>query len=488
MNKGQQILAALRAAGQLVAAPQQLPAISGVVEDSRRVVPGALFCAVVGTTQDGHQYLAEARERGASCAMVTHPADVALPHIVVRDSRTAAAIAAREWYDRPADALRIVGVTGTNGKSTTVALTRHLLGGDAAVGSLGTLGAMDGAGALLPEYRTLTTPGSIELQSALAALRARGVRWVVMEASSHALDQRRLETVTLAAAVFTNLSHDHLDYHASVAAYGAAKARLSDYLVDGGVEVVNADDAAWHILRPRAGIRRVWYGWERLADVRVLHAAVDGSGSTLRMGFGGETTETRLPLVGAFNVSNALAAAATAWALGVEPAVIGRRLAHAPQVPGRMERLVDEEFLILRDFAHTPDALQRLLEAVRPITPGRLIVLFGAGGDRDRRKRPLMGAVAARGADVAIVSSDNPRSEDPDRIIDDVEAGMRETDHLRVTDRRKAIFQAVGMLRPGDCLVLAGKGHETYQLVGTTKLPFDERQIVREALAERTPA
>lgn len=482
------ILAALRAAGQLVNAPTQVPEIRGVVDDSRQVEPGSLFCAIEGTMTDGHRFLGDAARRGAAAALVTRPTDAAPTQIVVRDGRAAAAIAAREWFGRPGERLRLIGVTGTNGKSTTVALTRHLLNGDGRVGSLGTLGAVDGTGALLPEFQSLTTPGAVELQRALAALAARGVRGVVMEASSHALDQRRLETLTLAGAVYTNLTHDHLDYHETEEAYFAAKAKLSSYLTAGGVEVVNADDPAWTALPILHGVRRISYGWERGGDVRASGVEVGDRGTGLTLDLAGESVDVRLPLLGAFNVHNALAAAAMAWALDVAPGEIGARLANAPQVPGRMERLAKGDFLVVRDYAHTPDALERAIQALRPLTAGRLIVLFGAGGDRDRRKRPLMGTIAARGADVAIVTSDNPRTEDPERIIDDIERGMGEGGHLRITERRAAIEQAVSMLRSGDALLLAGKGHETYQVIGTDRLPFDEREIVRTALGQRAPA
>ncbi len=482
-------MAALDAAGQLVQRPEApLPEVTGVTDDSRRVAAGTLFCAVSGTARDGHDYVEDARTRGAAAALVTRPVAAPLVQLVVRDGRRAAAVAARAWFDRPGDGLRLVAVTGTNGKSTTVALIRHLLNADRDVGAVGTLGAFDGTGAALEGYGSLTTPGPVELQAALAELRARRVHTLVMEASSHALDQRRLETLTLTAAVYTNLTQDHLDYHADLEAYRAAKLRLSTYLAPHGVEVVNVDDPAWRALPDMPGRRRVWYGRQADAEVRTLDAELDAEGASVTLAFENEVAKTRLPLPGAFNVSNALAAAATAWALGLAPDAIARGLARAPQVPGRMERLAAEGFTILRDYAHTPDALQVALGALRPITPGRLIVLFGAGGDRDRGKRPLMGRIAARDADLAVVTSDNPRTENPDRILDDIEAGMEGRSHLRIVDRREAIHRAIGLLQPGDCLLLAGKGHETYQVVGVEHHPFDERAIVREALEERAPA
>ena len=482
------VLRALDDAGQLVDVPPDLPAVTGVADDSRTVRPGALFCAIAGTVQDGHRYVPDAHRRGAAVALVTRRLDEALPQIVVRDGRTAAAVAAREWFGRPGEAMGIVAVTGTNGKSTTVALTRHLLGALGPTGSLGTLGAIDPAGRTLPEYQTLTTPGAVELQAALAALRARDARWVVMEASSHALHQRRLETLTLRAAVFTNLTQDHLDYHGSLEAYREAKLELLAYLGDGGVAVVNDDDPAWRELPARSGIRLVRYGSTPDALVAADRVDLDAGGCDVALRVGDHTMDLRLPLVGRFNVSNALGAAAAAWGLGVSASVIADRLRHAPQVPGRMERLVDHGFVILRDYAHTPDALERVLEALRPVTRGRLVVVFGAGGDRDRGKRPAMGRIAATRADVAIVTSDNPRTEDPDAIIDEIEVGMENVAHVRITDRRAAIFHAVGLLEDGDCLVLAGKGHETYQVVGAERVPFDERELVRAALRERSAA
>jgi UDP-N-acetylmuramoyl-L-alanyl-D-glutamate--2,6-diaminopimelate ligase len=484
------IVRALEAAGQLVDRPATLPEITGVTEDSRGVKQGWLFCAVAGSADDGHRYLPDAVARGAAAAIVSRAVDVRIPQIRVADGRVATAVAAAEWFGRPGDKLRLIGVTGTNGKTTTVALVRHLAnaGGDA--GSIGTLGAFDGSGHVLAGYGSLTTPGAVELQAVLADLVGRGVRSVVMEASSHALDQRRLETLTLRAGVFTNLTHDHLDYHGDLAAYRAAKLRLSALIAADGVEAVNADDRAWDDMAPRRGVRCVRFGWSDSADVRVLQAELGATGAAMVLRFGDRDVECSVPLIGEFNVSNALAAAAVGWGLGLAPADIAARLAAAPQVPGRMERIVasDTPFLILRDYAHTPDALERAITALRPLTEGRLIVLFGAGGDRDRRKRSVMGGIAARGADVAIVTSDNPRTEDPGAIVREIVRGMDGVPHVAIVDREEAIHHAVALLEANDTLLLAGKGHETYQVVGTEKRPFDERVIVRAALAARSAA
>jgi UDP-N-acetylmuramoyl-L-alanyl-D-glutamate--2,6-diaminopimelate ligase len=476
------IVAALRRAGQLIAAPDPLPAITGLTADSRRVRPGLLFCAVEGSIADGHRFLDDARRRGAAGALVTRPDPTPLPQIVVREGRAAAAVAAATWYGHPAARLRLVGVTGTNGKSTTVALIRHLLNAAGDVGSLGTLGGFDGRGAPLPDDAGLTTPGPVELHAALAELVARGARTAVMEASSHALHQRRVAGLAFAAAAFTNLTHDHLDYHGDFDNYFAAKALLADLLASGGVEAVNLDDPAWQRLPRRPDRRRVTFGLASDAAVRADEVRLDPGGAAFRLHLQGRAVDVRLPLMGEFNVSNALAAAAVAWGLGLEPDAIAGRLATAPQVSGRMERLVAREWTVLRDYAHTPDALRRALRALRPVTPGRLVVVFGCGGDRDRRKRPVMGEIAAREADLAVATSDNPRTEDPERILDEIEEGMAGVAHLRIADRREAIRRALALLQPGDCLLLAGKGHETYQVVGTEKVSFDERRIVAELI------
>ncbi|MCH7873747.1 MAG: UDP-N-acetylmuramoyl-L-alanyl-D-glutamate--2,6-diaminopimelate ligase [Gemmatimonadetes bacterium] len=473
---------ALDARGELVRAPDAAPEIAGVVDDSRRVDGAVLFCAVQGTVADGHDYVADAAARGAVAALVTRVVEAAIPQVVVRDSRIAAAVAAATWYDRPGDALRLVGVTGTNGKSTTVSLTRHLMNAAGDVAALGTLGVVGGAGERLPDATGLTTPGPVELQATLAALRDRGVRTVVMEISSHALHQRRTAELSFQAGVYTNLTHEHLDYHGELDAYLAAKALLSDQIEDDGIEVINADDPAWEALPSRDRVRRISYGVHRDATVRAVAVEADATGSALTIRFETYETRTVLPLLGEFNVSNALAAAAAAWGLGGEPEAVAGALRDAPQVPGRMERLVSERYTVLRDYAHTPDAMLRVLRTLRRVTAARLIVLFGCGGDRDRGKRAVMGKIAASEADVVILTADNPRTEDPERILDDIAAGMAEVPHLRILDRQDAIHRALTMLAPGDCLLLAGKGHETYQIFGTEKHPFDERVIVLDAL------
>jgi UDP-N-acetylmuramoyl-L-alanyl-D-glutamate--2,6-diaminopimelate ligase len=298
-----------------------------------------------------------------------------------------------------------------------------------------------------------------------------------MEVSSHSLDQGRIEGLVFAAGVFTNLTRDHLDYHQTLDDYFKAKAKLIGYIAPDGLEVTNADDPAWQ--RLRKAHRRITFS-EKRGDVMAQRIETDASGSRFRLVTPVGSADVRLPLLGRFNVTNALGVAACAWGLGVSPEQIAERLATAPQVPGRMERLATVPATVLRDYAHTPDALERALETLRALTAGRLIVVFGAGGDRDRGKRAPMGEIAARLADLAIVTSDNPRTEDPEGIVQEIEGGMHGKQHERIVDRRRAIARALELARSGDTVLLAGKGHETYQVVGTTKQPFDERAIVRE--------
>jgi UDP-N-acetylmuramoyl-L-alanyl-D-glutamate--2,6-diaminopimelate ligase len=380
------------------------------------------------------------------------------------------------WRVMDAD---VIAITGTNGKTTTTALLRHLLNARGTAGSIGTIGAVDGAGeSVASTAGSLTTPGPIDLQATLAALAGRGVADVAMEASSHSLDQGRLDGLTLAAGVFTNVSRDHLDYHGTMEAYVAAKLKLSTLLGTIGIEVVNVDDDAWAALPSRG--RRVTFGRHPTADVRATEVTLDAGGSRFMLTSRFGAAPVMLPLLGDFNVSNALAASACALALGLPLAQVVARLAQSPQVPGRMEKLSDRPCVVLRDYAHTPDALERALATLRPLTRGRLVVLFGCGGDRDRGKRPIMGRIAIAGADLAVVTSDNPRTEDPDAIIDEVERGMGGAAHLRITERLAAIRRVLDDARPDDTILLAGKGHETYQVVGTERLPFDEREIVQK--------
>jgi len=475
-----EIKAALAAHGLLVAASSKLPdQATGISDDSRKVSPGDLFIAVRGWNSDGHDFLDAAREKGAIAAIVEDSSRTMMPSLIVREGRRAAAIVSATAYGDPARGLRILGVTGTNGKTTTTSIMRHLFDdGDGSSASIGTLGVLVGSdGEVLPGGSGLTTPGPVELQRILRALADRGVRTIAMEVSSHSLDQRRIDGLAFDVAVFTNLTRDHLDYHGTMEKYFEAKARLLDYLKPEGTAVLNADAPEWRSLEPSS--ETLTFGAEESADIQAEDVRFTSEGSEWRLVTPRGSANVVLPLIGDINIENALAAAAAAFALGEEPAVIARRLATVPQVAGRLE-IISRRPTVLRDYAHTPDALERTLKTARAFTRGKLIVVFGCGGDRDKGKRPLMGEIAERDADCAIVTSDNPRTEDPDAIIDDIEAGMRSSKHERVTDRLSAIQRAIDLAAEGDIVLLAGKGHETYQIRGTTSYPFDEKEIVRE--------
>ena len=476
-----EIVKELRRRDLVVAAPADGPAPTHIGVDSRSLRAGALYIALRGTQTDGHRFVADAVRRGAAAILVEAPQGAGVPEIVVRDSQDAALALASAWYGHPAGRLTLIGVTGTNGKTTTTGLIRHLFNDRESAGSIGTLGAFDGHGAAIASTAgSLTTPGAVDLQATLAVMVSRGVTHVAMEASSHSLDQRRLDGLTFAAGVFTNLTRDHLDYHGTMEAYLTSKLRLTSLLGSNGIDVVNQDEDSWRAIPVRSS--RVTFGTHPAADVRASEIMLDAAGSRFQLSGRYGCANVSLPLLGDFNVANALAAAATALGLGRPLAEVAERLGSSPQVPGRMERIAETPCIVLRDYAHTPDALERALTSLRPLTKGRLIVVFGCGGDRDRGKRPLMGRLAAEHSDLAIVTSDNPRTEDPDAIIEDIVQGMAGLQHRRITDRLAAILAALNEAHAGDTVLLAGKGHETYQIVGNDKRHFDEREIVQEAV------
>jgi UDP-N-acetylmuramoyl-L-alanyl-D-glutamate--2,6-diaminopimelate ligase len=406
--------------------------------------------------------------------------DLAVPQLVVTDGRQAAAVAAAGVMGFPSEALVAVGVTGTNGKTTTALLIREILRRKMRTAVIGTLGLMDDDG-VRPGTGALTTPGPVQLAGWLRTLADEGFEAVVLEASSHALEQRRLDGVSFDVAVFTNLSQDHLDYHHDMDAYRAAKVRLVHLVAPAGAVAVNRDERAWDAL-DTSGRRLVTFSAGGEAEVAAEDLELGPRGSSFQLKIGQERAGARLPMPARYNVENALAAAAASHALGCSVEEIVDGLARMAQVPGRLEVVFSDAFTVLIDFAHTPAALDGMLRAVRPLTAGRLIVVFGAGGDRDRAKRRPMAEAVARHADVVVLTSDNPRTEDPERILDDLEPGLAGTDYQRVVDRREAIRLSLETARSGDVVVLAGKGHETYQVVGAEKRPFDERLVVEDAL------
>jgi len=473
------------------------PDIGDVVEDSRAAGPGALFIARQGAVSDGRQYIGDAVGAGA-VAVVTADDDtrvVGATHLVTGDVAAVAAHLAERVHGRPSMALDLVAVTGTNGK-TTVAMLLHQLLNNAGVrcGLMGTVaidagGAEDDAG-INP---TLTTPPAVESSRLLRRMVDGGCRACVMEASSHALAQGRMAALRMRGAIFTNLSGDHLDYHGTMERYVEAKATLFESLGADGWAVINVDDAAAGAMIDGCP-GRVWTTSldDRAATCFAEVGALTAAGTATRLSGPWGVCAVTLPLVGRHNVSNALQAAAAAHASGLDSAAIQRGLEGVAAPPGRLETVSggDDDVTVLVDYAHTDDALVNVLTAVRPLVPegSRLITVFGCGGDRDRSKRPRMAAAAARLSDEVVVTSDNPRTEDPHGIIEEIVTGLPTGSDARTrrqVDRAVAITEAVTSARPGDVVVVAGKGHETYQIIGTVRRPFDDRVVARDALARR---
>jgi UDP-N-acetylmuramoyl-L-alanyl-D-glutamate--2,6-diaminopimelate ligase len=463
--------------------------IVAITHDSRRVVPGACFACIPGAHTDGHDHAPEAVARGAHALLVERPLALEVPQARVPSVRAALGPVAARLYGHPSAAMRVLGVTGTNGKTTTTYLLEAIgrAAGDR-TGVVGTVGARVGDAVVDLGH---TTPEASELQELLARMRDDGATAVAMEVSSHALDQHRVDGVEFAAVCFTNLSHEHLDYHGTLDAYFDAKARLFERARTPAA-AVNLDDARGAELVKRAGAQGldVWtYGVDHpTVDVAALDVSFGprGTRATIVDRRAGVDAVVELPLVGSFNVANALAAASTALAAGWTFDAVTGGLAAPVVVPGRFEPIdAGQPFAVLVDYAHTPDALARVLAAARPLAgpSGRVICVFGAGGDRDAAKRPLMGEAVAAGAGVAVLTSDNPRSEEPQAIADAVLLGLADATDVRVElDRRAAIAGALAEAAAGDVVVIAGKGHETGQTANGRTVPFDDRVVAREEL------
>ena len=449
--------------------------ISGLAYSSQSVTPGALFFCVPGFRSDGHDFAPDAVQRGAAALVTERRLDLGVPEIVVDDVRAAMGPAAARFYGDPTAELDVVGITGTNGKTTTAFLVRHLL--EAVGRQTGLLGTVKRVVGGVEEDVERTTPEAIDLQETFRRMRDGGDRAAAMEVSSHALELGRVAGIRFACRVFTNLTQDHLDFHETMDAYFAAKRRLFE---EPGRSVVNVDDEYGR--RIAAEVDAVTFGIEHEADYRAREIDFDVMGSRFTVDTPDGELRVESPLPGLFNVQNVLGALAAVRSLGVEQI----SLEGFERVPGRFEA-VDEgqDFGVLVDYAHTPDSLENVLRAAREVARGRLHVVFGAGGDRDRGKRPLMGDAARRLADRVLVTSDNPRSEQPDAIIDEVMEGAG-PDAEREVDRRRAITQVIEEAEPGDVVVIAGKGHEQGQeFENGRKEPFDDVTVAREALRAR---
>jgi UDP-N-acetylmuramoyl-L-alanyl-D-glutamate--2,6-diaminopimelate ligase len=466
--------------------------VDGIFYDSRRVQKNGLYVAVRGAHFDGHKFTEQAIERGASAIVVERPESHSrATSLVVADSRLALADLAFIFFRKPALRLKMAGVTGTNGKTTTSFLLKHLC--EAAglrCGLIGTVRYEIGE-RILPATRT--TPESLDLQELLAQMADAGCKAAVMEVSSHALAQERTRRLEWDVAIFTNLTRDHLDFHQTMENYFESKARLFTGLKDQpnkkqAAAVINIDDRYGEQLvsRFKDNVPVITYGMSARADFRASNYRAEFSGASFQLDARGKIYLVRVPLIGRFNVSNAMAALAAASSLGVNLRDSVLSLAKSPQVPGRLEAVpAKRQFQVFVDYAHTDDALLSVLKTLRELGPNRLIAVFGAGGDRDKQKRPLMGRVADQNADYSIITSDNPRKEDPLAIIADVRKGFRSGNFETVADRAEAIARAIALAQPRDIVLIAGKGHETCQEFADHTIPFDDRQMALRALENR---
>ena len=463
--------------------------ISGLSFDTRTLEPGALFVAVEGYRTDGHRFLKEAAEKGAAAVLCEHPPEEQLPCpvLVTGDTRTAAAVAAANWFGRPAEQMTLIGVTGTNGKTTTTCLIKTMLEGalpGAKVGLIGTNRNLVG-GVELPAGRT--TPDAYELQALLRVMADAGCTHVVMEVSSHALALHRVDGIRFSAGVFTNLTQDHLDFHKTMEAYRDAKGLLFRQCE---LAILNLDDEAGRYYRDTVSCPMFTYSENKdEADLTAKHIRLFPDFVEFEAVVKGDLTRIHLPIPGGFTIYNALAAIACGVSLGLKLEHIAAALRCVEGVKGRIEVVpTPTAYTVLIDYAHTPNALENILVTAREFTAGRLICLFGCGGDRDRSKRAVMGRIAENLADVCIVTSDNPRTEEPETIIADILSGMEAPDGETLVvepDRRKAIRAGLSMAKAGDVLVLAGKGHETYQEIDGVKHHLDEREEVADFFRER---
>ncbi|WP_019420646.1 UDP-N-acetylmuramoyl-L-alanyl-D-glutamate--2,6-diaminopimelate ligase [Paenibacillus sp. OSY-SE] len=467
---------------------------TGLAVDSRRVQQGDLFFCISGTVDDGHRYAERAVAAGAAALVVERELALPVPQLIVKNARHALAVLSDAFYQSPSKKLNLIGVTGTNGKTTiTYLIEKILTDAKRKTGVIGTI-QMRYANHVLP--MSGTTPNALELQHALRNMVDEGVEAVAMEVSSHALVQGRVQGCRFRTAVFTNLTQDHLDYHETMEAYRDAKgllfSRLGNSFADKEEErsyaVLNADDAASAHFAELTVAETITYGLSEQADVRAEAIRITAKGTSFKVHTFRGSADVQLRMVGTFNVCNALAAIAVGLIEGIELEAIRDSLQEVAGVDGRVESVeAGQPFTVIVDYAHSPDGLENVLQTVKEFAEGRVLCVFGCGGDRDRTKRPLMGKIAARYADYCFVTSDNPRTEDPALILVDIEAGLKEmsVDSSRyecIVDRRTAIAKAIEMASPHDVVLIAGKGHETYQIIGKETFDFDDRLVAKEAI------
>lgn len=457
--------------------------------DSRDVKPGDIFCAIQGYVKDGHSFATRAKEKGASLLILEREVNgVSPPYVVVEDSRKALAIISQRIYDYPSRRLFVIGITGTNGKTTTSYLVQAALRNRFPHNAvIGTLGISSGTSV---KQILLTTPESVDLAKEMRDFVREGVGAVTMEVSSHSLALSRVDGVSFDIAVFTNLSRDHLDFHKDFDTYVEMKLRLFRELESSGkdsIGIINADDPYADEFKRACGVDHLTYSLkDPQADVFVERYYLSTEGTSIIFRTDSGRYECITSLLGRFNVQNAACAFAVGKAVGIDPVEVVNGIESVRKLRGRFERIEGPGFEIFVDFAHTPDALQNLLITARELAPRRIILVFGCGGNRDKSKRPLMGEIGARLSDVLIITSDNPRMEDPDKILDDIESGARSirSDLRRVTSRKDAIREAITIAEEGDMVLIAGKGHEEYQIIGKKRYPFDDKIEVLKILKE----
>ncbi|MFW6279140.1 MAG: UDP-N-acetylmuramoyl-L-alanyl-D-glutamate--2,6-diaminopimelate ligase [Bacillota bacterium] len=477
-----------------VRGPQDVE-VNKLVHDSRKAEENSLFICITGFETDGHLYISEAVKNGAQVIVIEKELDSYrndLTYIKVNDSRKAMSFLAACFYDYPLQDIKLIGVTGTNGKTTTTYLLKSII--EAAgykCGLIGTINILLGDKTISSER---TTPESLEIYHYLDQMRTSGVDYVVMEVSSHALKLKRVAGMEFAAAIFTNLSRDHLDFHDTFADYAETKARLFRQLSEQGQGIINQDDQYAELMKKATQGQYLTFALQQDADFRATDISLNPASSSFRVQ-GKMTAEIDLNISGQFNIYNALGTVACGWSLGLSQSAIQKGLKELPGIPGRFEHIGgDQDFTVVVDYAHTPDGMENVLSTARQLVTGKLRVVFGCGGDRDRKKRPLMGKIGVKYGDYSYITSDNPRTEEPGEIIDQIIKGVTEYEkeiareqkvsYEVIPNRREAIFQAIKEANRGDMVLIIGKGHETYQIFKDRTIDFDDREVAREAVEQ----
>jgi UDP-N-acetylmuramoyl-L-alanyl-D-glutamate--2,6-diaminopimelate ligase len=460
--------------------------ITGITNDSRKVRPGYLYVAIKGYKTDGHNFIKKSIECGAQGIVSEEKfsLNTNIPQIIVRNTREALSSLSCCFYNNPSQKINVVGVTGTNGKTTTTYLIKSVIEkAGYETGLIGTINYQIGK-KIIPAQET--TPESVELQRLLAEMVAAKMKFAVMEVSSHSAIQHRIENIDFNTAVYTNITAEHMDYHKTISNYMNAKVELFKNLTKDSFAVLNADDEFSKYFADRTNAKILWYGIKNKADIKAEICRESASNIMIKLSYSGREIDMKTPFVGLHNVYNALASIASAISLGFELDVIKSGIETAPAVPGRLENVpCNRGFKVVVDYAHTPHALETVLHALKNLVKGKILLVFGCGGDRDKEKRPQMGRIADEKSDIFWLTNDNPRSEDPVNIIDDIKAGIKPGRSFHIqTKRHKAIEEALSEAKDGDLVLIAGKGHEKYQIIKDTIIPFDDREVVKKILSK----